>query len=846
MTVNCEDNNWLVCHTRDNVWCDPSNDHKVTVGLARISEPAGETYGMRVSEYSIKLPTVSEWYHVYQIGNLSASYVGIKELWDGWSRLDRVINEYGVNIKVYSADGRTYPLSLVWIRQLPNDNVILAIKNFDKQMDLQETKLFACFYDGEFRHSSGYSDSFTTTIFSDIMQNQMVLENTFRAYQNEKSKPGQVQAYVNGYAVENLDSESAEVWDYVEFVRDGIVKESHDFMIKDLTAFNSKLDAKRKYLLHPPKGCEDIEFTNDVEIFLYNGNDGRYFPIHFTYTLRQVTHHDFSIDTHVVNEILQAAGWKSSDDVKLRLNVRYSGINRELIYEHTQLRELYKMSDECIYNAMAGINSTVVEWQAATLENSLYNRIMATRYTSLNRSDSTKMYGYHAISKYIADCPLKCNKDGSFRLPPLVRGKVSVFEYTEDGRLLGVNVIDHIYESPYRAVNADCKLIEPLIGEVSDEASIYYDAKDFTLKPCVNYRFYKTPKKNGDIPYRVFEDITDTDQYSIVDGKVVWTFDTDIFMATVVSDERILYYTHNANLVDGVIDFNVVSDQSANGFSCPYAPAALSLSIGDHQLIAEVDYHVEWPRIVIFSKERLGSEDNFSSIPVKIRAIGLGAEYKSSAPGFVIDGILSNDNRFDLRDSKVVRIVVDGKLRHRDDVIFREDTSVSMHDVTNGLPYVVDNTMVPLRNIIDREKSEYELRTIDEELEGRVEDYLSVFIPQAPTVEHNPIPRRYRLFSVLLNKIIHDLDTGILNPVEDDERNLISTAQFDTIMKPYLKWLDIDPIRLGVDTRYLVVEPHAYETPIQLSPLDFSLVERVNDRYLGNKIVLNKLLAIKG
>lgn len=840
------ENHWLVNHAADNIWCDPNNDNRITAQLARLSSPEGETYGMQVTEYSIKLPTEDRWYHVYQLGNLSCEYVGIKELGNAWARLDRVVNEYGLNIKVYSDAGRTFPLSLAWIRQLPNDNVIVALGTYEAQINLSVTPMYICFYDGKYRHTADYDSKLATKITGVLARNQVELENTFRLYQSEREKLGNTTAFVNGYPVADLNSNSAEVWDYIEVYRDSLVKETHFFDVKHLATFTSKLDKERKYLIHPPKGCEALEFVNDLDIFLFCGNTGCYLPIHKPQTLRQLTHHDYSISSHFIQELSNANGWTSLDDIQIKINIRNSGIGRELVYEHTQLRELYKMDDRCIANAMVGMNSTVVEWQAAELENSLYCRLAAARYYDITKDFATDTYGYNAVSKYVSDTPVKIT-DNVFQLPPLLKGMITVYEYDEDGLYLEHHVVEHMTDGLYRPSNPNCKLIEPLIGEAKDTASVYYNATDFTTIKGINYRFYKCPMKNGEVPYRKFIDITDTDEVSIgSDGKVIWNIDATRYMPVVVSDEVILHYTRDANLADGVIDFNVTSDRTGNGFSIPYAPKVLDLSIGKYQLIPEVDYHVEWPRIVIYSKERLGAEEDFATIPVTIRAIGIAPSYESPKPGYVVNNLLSNNNRFDVRDGKVVRFIVGGKLKHRSDIAFREDTAIGIDGLANGTPYVINDTMIPLRTIVSDERSIYELKEWDEELDKRIEEYLTLFIPQPPNVEHNPILTRYRTFSPLLNKIIHDLKADLLRPVEDDERNLISTQQLDKIMVPYLDYLDFDPIRLKVDDNYVVTEPHAFTSAIELTPLEFSLVERINDRYLGNKIILNKLLSIKG
>lgn len=838
-------NNWLVNHAINNVWCDPSIDGQYTMQLAKLSNPEGDTYGMQVSGFSILLPTDTDWYHVYQIGNMSTAYVGIPQLHDVWNRLDQVLDVHGSNIKVYGIDGRLYPNSLIWIRQLNNDNVILALSDDEKQIDLKTTTIYVSFYDGQFRNTPAYTDEYKLGSYSKLVRNQAEIENVFRQYQLEVAKRGSTQAYVNGRAVSNLTNETVEPWDYVDIIRDGIVRESYSFNVKDLLTFNSTLDKARKYLIHPNKNTTDLDFTNDYEIFIYNKLDGRYFPIHRSSTIRQLTHRDLSISVQTIQDIRLLAGWPSLDDLIIKVNIRWSGLERKLIHETTQISELYKMSDECIVNAMVGINSTIVEWQAANLEQSNYCRLMAARYYDIDKQKVTDVYGYNAVSKYISDTPIKA-KAGLLTLPPLINGKVSVYEYDADGNYLGLNIINHLDNVDYTPVNVNCQLIEPLIGVTSETPPVHFDAVNFTVVDGFNYRFFKSPKKDGTPTYANYVDITDTDEYSIGEhGKVLWNLDLTKFTPAVASDASILHYTTIESMEDGIIDFQVCGVVDGDK-EIPYHPYSLSLYIGQHQLLPEIDYCVQWPRIIVFSKMRLGNEANFAEIPITVRAVGLTKKYEAAKIGYVVDGLLSNNTRFDLNDVEVNRIVVAGQLKHHSDVHFREDQAVGIAGISNGTPYIVDDTIIPLRNVITYKDSIYTLKMKERELRHRLEDYLSIYIPQAPTVVHNPIANRYKTFSPIMNKIISDLYDKILVPVEDDATNLISTQQFDSIMENYLQYLSFDPIRNGVNTNYVVVEPHAYAAIITLTALQYSLIERINKRYLGNKIVLNKLLTVRG
>ena len=74
--------------------------------------------------------------------------------------------------------------------------------------------------------------------------------------------------------------------------------------------------------------------------------------------------------------------------------------------------------------------------------------------------------------------------------------------------------------------------------------------------------------------------------------------------------------------------------------------------------------------------------------------------------------------------------------------------------------------------------------------------------------------------------------------MEDDDRNYISTQQFDVLMANYEYLVDFDP-------KYVEIHPHNTYEMIELTPIQYAMVERANFRYLKNQVVLNKLLRVK-
>ncbi len=102
------------------------------------------------------------------------------------------------------------------------------------------------------------------------------------------------------------------------------------------------------FLVHIPNG-EGRDLTS-LPI-----KDSRYYHRNREDSLRMVSHQDYSVPVDYItslirdtDENLDLTNWY------IRFVVRRSGINRTLINEKHHLRELYRLNDDQIVNAMVG------------------------------------------------------------------------------------------------------------------------------------------------------------------------------------------------------------------------------------------------------------------------------------------------------------------------------------------------------------------------------------------------------------------------------------------------------------------------------------------------------------
>lgn len=840
--------NWLVKHAYEKIWCQPETDRRWILKPTRLSSQVGETYGMQVQGYSIRLPIKDKWFHVFQIGAMNHKELGIDRILDQWAPLSEVINRYNVMVTVYTEAGRTFPLEYCWIRKQPNGNILICTEMVNQQQDFSDTDLFIRFYNGLFRYTDGYKEDHKSEVVGGIIKDNLDMQAIVNKFTDYRARSGEPIAYVNGYEIDNLTLDTIELWDYVEVVYDGLIDKIQYFRVADLQAFNSELDGKRKYLLHPLKTNNEIRFINDIDISVLKDGKGVYFHQNQSESFRQVTHNDYSILVNRLNGyILDHDDWNDTDELHIKLIHRRSGLDRSLIWEHNRLLELYKLDDGQIIDAMVGMASSLEEWRGSNLEQSTYNRMMAARYPTITNENCTKAYGYNSVSRFAADTPTKTVLDGGeivAWLPPLLACNCTVYEYDSDGLLLGFYNHSSEVDNRYAVVNSNCELIEAIEGQGGKILDLTYNATDYTCKKDFNYRFYTNKLKSG-VPTDEFEDVTGTDAYTIDNtGKVNWNIDLSRRQPIIFCDSNFLAYEHEEDAYDGHIKFSIDHWFEEGGYKpLEFEMETIELWMNRKKLVRDVDYYINWPQVVVTNYAWLLTGEERHKPKITIRARGLAKELMPVKSGYVVDGLISNDGDFDIRDDKVVAINVNGATLHRDDVTFREDRSVAVSPSLNGKPFQIEDPTVPLRALVS--ENTYVLRDKSRDLDKRVEDYLTAYLPTPVEIVHNPINGKHNLFSPIMNKVIHDMINGHLDLVADEEPYYISTEQFDRVMEPYIWLLDYDPILNDVDLRYCAVLPHDGLTPIELEPLQMAMIERLNDRYLKNVIVLNKMLLVK-
>jgi hypothetical protein len=203
--------------------------------------------------------------------------------------------------------------------------------------------------------------------------------------------------------------------------------------------------------------------------------------------------------------------------------------------------------------------------------------------------------------------------------------------------------------------------------------------------------------------------------------------------------------------------------------------------------------------------------------------------------GFIRNGYLSVNNRFDIRDDRAIFITANGRIYTKEDLLFVEDTHEFIFDsILNGKPYCIETAVVPIKDITDTDTYEYMEGSML--VDKAVSDYLTLKLPQPDTPAVNPILRYYELYSPFISKVIMAVLGSAIDPEalklqynDDKVRELIA---------PYLYLLSMDPIHVDnqPDKNYCIIHPHILNNVIEVDIYQYKFITRVVNIY-GNGLV---------
>lgn len=853
---------YLIRHALQNAWCSPRQDMQVILKPKRITPAHGVHTSFTHLWGTLTLPTTKDLYHVYQIGQIHPSLLGLFPQRLVWHNLAEVMGLENLIADVYTNSGHHLPRFESWTLVTEERDLLLAVKAQPRIVNLKTEPVYLRLYSNAY-FSSDRADAEVDKIecagIKVTSANQALLFQ--RRYRDSQLRRGLTTLFVNGVMKADYTPADVVVGDIVEFVYDSTVKAVLDFAIADLPTFDSLLDLKRKYLLHyagPQVDGESIDYRDDIDVYLVkkrvvNGKelfDGLYFHKNQNDALRMVTHRDYSVAIPYVDGYLgKIADWTNAQHLTVRLHIRRSGYHRPLVHEHHRIKELYKLSEADRVRAMVGIDSTVPVWKAENLENSFYPKLMDAMDNQVTSDLVKDAYGYNAISRLLGDSPLPIeivNGRRQVTLPGALQTNATIYEYDASGKLMGYYF--HTAGVEYTPVNTLAVMIEGIVGRGGLKTPTVFNQRNVVLNPKLNYRYYVAPVVHGVVQHDQWRDVTGDENYVMVTGgNAGWLVSFEEYAVAVRSDENFLAYDRTLSPLNGLLKFSieeeaVYPDGSSQGLMY-IPPGKLELWLNDSALIENLDYFVKWPQVIIVNKQYLVPGN---SQKITVRGTGFCQDDMTrEAPneaGFVRYGLLSRNTRFDVRDDKVMRLVVGGKTFHRDALLFSEDDfGLYMDNVPNGAPYVLDDVIVPLRGFVSEDT--YSLRAKSVVVDTAIEDYLTLKLPEPSPTAPDPIADKYPIYSPFSSTVMHDLINGLISM--EQFKGQYSDYDVSEMLTAYTYILDYDPTQKSIDLNHVMIHPHNLLTETQLDIYQYRFLERAIKIFLQNKVDITRFCSIK-
>lgn len=847
---------FLVNYVTNQIWCTPGQDHQAIIELALITSPQGVWNKAPVLWRNITLPVQGVPFYVFQIGQLNPTLMGLFDTQTQWVRMDTACNQQKMICNIYDAAGVQLPRFQAWFMVTQDNNLIVAIQQPSRiAIDLGSNSIYLRVYSNAFyqsiRSTAGNQDNYINVQGSipTTTNEILAIQNAFTASQ---ALPGQTYGFVNGYLVSSIDLNSVTPGDNVEFIYDSSVYAVYQFPVSGLQSFTSTLDQLQKYLIHyAGAGDGTIDYNDDIDFWLVKPNGSRYSGIYYhrnqANAVRQVTHKDYSVSVPNVVLLANLQSWTDPTQLTIIMHVRKAGWNRTLTFENNRIEELYKMSDADIVGAMVGLNSTVPNWRAEVLEASPYTQIMRSNLRDITESMAEQALGYNACSVLLGMTPqLTAPVNG---LPTIsniaagLQGVATAYEYDSNGVLLGF--YPKAVGASYSSTNSSCALVELITGVGGAAPDEVYGAQIQSLDPTLDYNFYTCPILNGQ-PTNVWTDVTNSQgKFVIANNQITWALDPTQFYTMSRSNKNFLAYTLSIPFTSGVLSFSLTQNMTRNNVTSNYVMQVpmgeLDLWLNGYALVPGIDYIMDFPLVVILNKNFLVNQ---ATAPqnITIRFTGLANPDQTMETigdtGYIADGVLSNNNRFDIRDDKVLRITVGGKTYDRSQLVFSEgDNTVRTNSPINGLPYSIRDIVVPTRSVTDLSTMAFRAQSLA--IDAAVENYLSAKIAEPDYTALSAIPALYPLYSPFCSAIINDLATGVLNNPKLKE--FYNNDDVVAMCQPYLKWLAFDPTQTATatDPNYTVIQPHQLTTSVNLNIYAVKFLQRAVGLYMNGKVDLS-------
>jgi hypothetical protein len=847
---------FLVNHAIKNIWCSPGQDGQYLFKLKRLTPTNGMLGAWSSALTSVGAPSRDARYHLFDLGSVYPGALNLTQQQGVWLKVSDCTNTTKTLVELYFGCGVMIPASTCYFMYTYDRSLFVAVKEvtavgklpgYDALCDYTQDDVYMRVYKNAYYETPRWASA-QTAIGLNIpqpvfVQGQLVTSTAqILAFQNlvttlRVRAVGTTLTYKNGFRIDAVDLTNTAVGDYIELVYDGSIMRTDSFgALPSIPVFTSTLDAQKKYHLHLTGAIGTILYNDDIDLYLYDPVSKLSLFIHknATATMRNLTNRDYSLRFDTVAGLLASSkGAWSGTGLQIVSCIRKSGYERTLVDEHHRIKELYKLSDAQVKQAMIGVNSTVPQWTAVNLEAGEYPALMSAKYKDITLPVVTKALGYNAIAKLMGTAMQKLsgniNVTRTIDVPLVYQLESGAFFYDAQGFLYQHDLHMNL---PTHTALGGAAYVEWVRGLRSTSFDEYLDQTDVALDPVYDYRFYVRPKVS-DPHLNAWVDVSgDTSKVTITDGVASWVNGVQDTLNTLIrSNKGYVWNAYSTTLSDGLFSFNLTSTLLVNDINVTRVlevpPGEIDVFLNGRSLIYGLDYFINFPAVTITNKEYLLAS-GVQVVNVRMKGLcNADMSFTDTAEyGFMVAGRLSVDKVVDIRDDKPQRVQINGRVVVPGEVVFNEDTNTySTVQAWEGKPYTVKDVVTPLKDYTGVDT--LVLRGQALQVDQTISNYLTRFRTPPPTPPVTVISTRYKVYSPLLAKLTMDLSRGDFTP--EILMTQYNDQQLQEAIANYMYLYTVDPIHPlnRPPANYVIIHPTHLQTLLSLNIWKYTFLERV-------------------
>ncbi len=817
----------------ENVYCSPGQDRQFNFTLLKVTKDnLPITKSLNIYGTVKTLPDNTTRFHVFTLGNLPSVLVNlvyrknnwIKNIWYNVST-DSTAREY--IMQLYTEEGKVFPSAAVWYSRTDEDGLVIAVESKQQYLNafpIEDIKFLRVYSNNYYTDPAftGQADRYGITVHTSLLENDVAKANAQIYINNTKSaRGGDFICFVNGLYTKDINLH-VEDYSYAEMIHDQSIISVEDFPISSLRTFMSEKDPGRlKYFIHRDKIVDDIQFDDDIEVYIVGQNgylvQGLYFYSHSASSIRNVTDKDFSLDSEYVNNTAQALSdiiGGSINDKTIRIYTRKSTVNRKLMFNSTKLHELYKLPQSVELDVMSNTGYSISEMRVEKLENSDYFDVVnADGVGSITKEMAYDAMGYNGVRYYLASPKVVgISNTNTYNVPILYREPSTVYEHY--GECPDLSIARGVTSGPvYTAQHPETGMLEFIYGICPDNyGRLYTNQETITLKPNSEYRILSA-LYNGINRLTNWVDITDNQT------KVTKT-ETTVVLNELPETKVKIVYMNEPYIKDYVLDksegvlsltLTVEEDRGEGMNTYPLDTFYSTVEVFmNSKLLAEgIDYDMNFPFISICNKGHIDFTKEEQTIHVRCHGMALTSREdinKNDIVGFITNGVATANGKYDIRDDRGFRLYVNGFTISENSMAYAESqipgTTISTF---NGSVYVLSDNFISLKTLTGLDTKEAYEKNVA--INKKISDLYDIINPEPVFDNLSPVANTNYLFSPTVSLILKRMLDGSIPSTTYTSQyndgvilNLINSY-------PYADLLALDPVKKAMPSNMVTIHP---------------------------------------